>query len=312
MATYIQEKMPRMNLDDTTGSIKGLYKYVESLNEQLAYIFGNLGGENFNTQEMSNFVANLGATNIITQTIISNSVVTKSLYAERGDIAQLTVDWLSTSKKVMKFLDGDTSDDNYIEAHEQGIELKTASVVMAGGEPLTETLRDRYGNQLYWQKDISYAEIINGFPYVNGKQVYMDTEETDYPVRVYQYSVVSNMRIDFDSEGGVAVPKIKFGEGAAGTAEIFKSGEGLLLNYSKSTDGSLQQLSLTDKGVFVNGMDISNAGGTSFETDETLTLKDGVLSVNTADAVEQDNTLPVTSAAVHVTVGNIDALLQTI
>lgn len=53
-------------------------------------------------------------------------------------------------------------------------------------------------------------------------------------------------------------------------------------------------------------------GGTSFTTDETLTLKDGVLSVNTADAVEADNTLPVTSAAVSATVGNIEVLLGTI
>ena len=52
--------------------------------------------------------------------------------------------------------------------------------------------------------------------------------------------------------------------------------------------------------------------GTEFETDETLTLKDGILSVNTADIVEQDNTLPITSAAVHTTVGNIEALLSAI
>lgn len=52
--------------------------------------------------------------------------------------------------------------------------------------------------------------------------------------------------------------------------------------------------------------------GTSFVTDETLSLKDGVLSVNTANVVEEDNTLPVTSAAVHTTVGNIEALLSTI
>lgn len=52
--------------------------------------------------------------------------------------------------------------------------------------------------------------------------------------------------------------------------------------------------------------------GMKFETDETLTLKDGILGVNTADKVEQDNTLPITSAAVHVTVGNIEVLLGTI
>ena len=39
---------------------------------------------------------------------------------------------------------------------------------------------------------------------------------------------------------------------------------------------------------------------------------DGVLSVETTDAAEQDNTLPITSAGVFATVGNIEALLKTI
>lgn len=51
-----------------------------------------------------------------------------------------------------------------------------------------------------------------------------------------------------------------------------------------------------------------------FETDETLTLNPttNVLSVNRANEVEQDNTLPITSAAVFAEVGNINALLETI
>lgn len=53
-------------------------------------------------------------------------------------------------------------------------------------------------------------------------------------------------------------------------------------------------------------------GGVEFQPDASLTLSDGILSVNTADVVEADNTLPVTSAAVHVAVGNIEALLGTI
>lgn len=52
--------------------------------------------------------------------------------------------------------------------------------------------------------------------------------------------------------------------------------------------------------------------GVNFTTDETLTLENGVLSVNRAEVVEEDNSLPVTSAAVHTTVGNINALLATI
>ena len=39
--------------------------------------------------------------------------------------------------------------------------------------------------------------------------------------------------------------------------------------------------------------------------------ENGVLSVDTATAVEEDNTRPVTSAAVQTTVGNIEILLKT-
>ena len=40
--------------------------------------------------------------------------------------------------------------------------------------------------------------------------------------------------------------------------------------------------------------------------------ENGVLSVDTATVVEEDNTRPVTSAAVSTTVGNIEILLKTI
>lgn len=53
-------------------------------------------------------------------------------------------------------------------------------------------------------------------------------------------------------------------------------------------------------------------GSVEFQTDETLTLENGILSVNTTNDMEQDNTLPITSAGVFATVGNIEALLKTI
>lgn len=54
------------------------------------------------------------------------------------------------------------------------------------------------------------------------------------------------------------------------------------------------------------------SGGVQFETDATLRLEDGILSVNTTNDMEKDNTLPITSAGVFATVGNIEALLKTI
>ena len=55
-----------------------------------------------------------------------------------------------------------------------------------------------------------------------------------------------------------------------------------------------------------------SVGGTYFTTDEkTLTLKDGVLSVNTAKEVEKGNDLPVTADAVHQEFEIVAALFET-
>ena len=54
---------------------------------------------------------------------------------------------------------------------------------------------------------------------------------------------------------------------------------------------------------------VNTGGGTSYKIGHGLKVEDGTLMVDTADAVEQDNTLPVTSAAVFVQTGNIEALL---
>lgn len=54
-------------------------------------------------------------------------------------------------------------------------------------------------------------------------------------------------------------------------------------------------------------------GGVNFTPGHALELtKDGILNVLTADSAETDNTLPITSAAVATTVGNIEILLGTI
>lgn len=52
--------------------------------------------------------------------------------------------------------------------------------------------------------------------------------------------------------------------------------------------------------------------GVKFEVDHTLKLENGILSVNTTNESEKDNTKPITSAGVYNIVGNIEALLKTI
>lgn len=55
-----------------------------------------------------------------------------------------------------------------------------------------------------------------------------------------------------------------------------------------------------------------SSGGMQYEIGKGLKVVDNTLVVDTAEDVEEDNTLPVTSAAVYTTVGNINALLSTI
>lgn len=69
---------------------------------------------------------------------------------------------------------------------------------------------------------------------------------------------------------------------------------------------------ITSGGVYQAIEQVKAEAGVNFTTDKTLTLKDGVLSVNTTTEVKEDNTLPITSAAVASTVGNIEILLKTI
>ena len=91
---------------------------------------------------------------------------------------------------------------------------------------------------------------------------------------------------------------------------VVQSGEGGTTRHSRLTDRELPDQHPMSA---ITGLEdaLKNAG-TKFTTGETLTLKDGVLSVNTTNDMEQDNTLPITSAGVFATVGNIEALLKTI
>jgi hypothetical protein len=78
--------------------------------------------------------------------------------------------------------------------------------------------------------------------------------------------------------------------------------------------GDLDGLKTRDKSNLVAAINEVRASATGeFEVDEnTMSYQNGVLSVNTADRAEADNTRPITSAAVYAEVGNIEILLQTI
>lgn len=83
---------------------------------------------------------------------------------------------------------------------------------------------------------------------------------------------------------------------------------GILITDGKllAVDGKLTEVKAAPSGGGGSG------GGYNIGPGLKLDAETNTLSVDTADAVEKDNTKPVTSAAVYTEVGNINALLATI
>ena len=86
----------------------------------------------------------------------------------------------------------------------------------------------------------------------------------------------------------------------------------------QSQIGDLDELQTYNKGNLVDAINEarssggSGGGGYTIGDGLKLDAATNTLSVDTAAAVEKDNTKPVTSAAVYTEVGNINALLATI
>ena len=89
-----------------------------------------------------------------------------------------------------------------------------------------------------------------------------------------------------------------------------------VITYLLADMGNLADLTTEDKSSLVAAINEvrRTGGGTAYTIGHGLKLdaETNTLSVDMADKIEQDNTLPITAAAVYAEVGNINALLKTI
>ena len=135
----------------------------------------------------------------------------------------------------------------------------------------------------------SSQSFLADFNYKNGKYAFR--------------SIVEVKKVS--SVGLVDTYKIIYNDGTETTYEMTNGSQGLSAYEVAVKNGFI--------GTEEEWLDsLKSEGGVAFETDETLSLKDGILSVNTASKPEPDNTLPITAAAVSTTIGNIEILLKTI
>ena len=115
---------------------------------------------------------------------ITGQMVADAIYSVMGEFANLKVDRLSTSRRIVRYLASDKSDDNFVRIEEERMEFVTGTT-----DGSSEQAKSPNGDLLYWEADTSTCTLgDDGYPYLeSGERVFMTTKETDWPVKVYVY-----------------------------------------------------------------------------------------------------------------------------
>lgn len=177
---------------------------------------------------------------------VSGQLSADALYSALGEIADLSVNRLSTSRRVVKYLAGDTTDDNFIRVAEQSLEF-----VAGIAKSTTEQAKNPNGELIYWEADPAGASIgSDGYPYANGERIFTTTKQTSWPVMVYQYEEQVKRAISFESDGQYYYPVDVFGAGDNNGKQrgyLVKRQNSLELTYETST-GKQLGLAARDEG----------------------------------------------------------------
>ena len=240
--------------ESTEQKVKVIQNYLYMLLEQLKYALRNLGKENFNPtalQELEDLFSDEFIEEINAGTVITNTLITNELYADYGEIADLTVWRLRTDyARARKFLNGDTGRLDYIYIHDEQIDFISATT---DGTDYKQLKVD--GKKFYW-RDGTKTQMTN-------------QTVTIWPVYVYVYDEPELVKasIRFDTVDGVALPVISLGAGdengnSKGT--IYKATDGLYINYLTSGAAEIG-VKLTDAG-FVDIVKQRRPTGYDFST----------------------------------------------
>lgn len=189
---------------------------------------------------------------------VSGQLSADALYAALGEIADLSVNRLSTSRRVVKYLAKDTTDDNFIRVAEQSLEF-----VAGIAKGTTEQAKNPNGELIYWEADPAGASIgSDGYPYANGERIFTTTKQTSWPVMVYQYEEQVKRAISFESDGQYYYPVDVFGAGDTNGKQrgyLVKRQNSLELTYETSMGKQLGLAARDDGYMDLMGLRKSTA-----------------------------------------------------
>ena len=186
---------------------------------------------------------------------ISGQLSADALYAGYGEVANLSVDTLNTSRRIVRYLSGDASDDNFIRAQGQNLEWVTAHPT--GG---TTQAKNPDGLPLYWPVNVAnLSRGADGYPVTaQQERIFTTTAPTSYPVQVYTYTEDVKRAISFEPFNGIYSPVDRFGAGnqqGNNKAWILKTADGFDIRYLTPDAREIGIHMGTDGKVTIDGME---------------------------------------------------------
>lgn len=110
------------------------------------------------------------------------------------ELSELNVKNITTHNKIQKYLNGDVSDEIYMEYQDNTVKFLRGQVLKnTDGVALTTQAQAITGEPLYWSHDIVGAEYFENFPWKtqDDEKIFITTEKTGFPVEVYQYHITT-------------------------------------------------------------------------------------------------------------------------
>lgn len=227
---------------------------------------------------------------------VSGQLSADALYAAKGDIADLTVDKFSTSRRIVKYLARDTTDDNYIVALDE--KLAFVSGEYAGGEVQAT---NPSGLPLWWDTPESEwtGFTADGYPMSGAGRVNTTTENlgSGQKVWVFTYKELIKASFAFANWGDIYTPVLTMGAGdqtGYNKGWLVKEAEAMKLLYRTGN--------AKDLGIVMNNTGYMDLTGLRKPTNIAFT--------QTGFTVTVDGGLSESFSYVHDANGNITSIVD--
>lgn len=205
---------------------------------------------------------------------ISGQLSADALYTVYGDMANLAVDRLLTSRRIVLYLANDTSDDNYLDIQGGKIQLVSgvydangvgSYIDMYGAAHTTFGMTQATnpnGLPVFWEDDPAGSEVsigTDGYPYVNGVRIFITTERTPWPVMVYTYNdhIKAGLEFALNDDTGYYEPRLVMGEGDQNgnlVGWLHKKSDALELLFSAQNGNQIGMVARNDGYLELHGL----------------------------------------------------------